>query len=195
MLFPYWKRQIHWLFSPALAIVVIRWHASSISTQLMAASFAMFAIEQAWMARVDLLAAESVRRHLRAEGVSHQSHLNRLLDCFDRVVITAIGGELCGFYGACLHLGWGAVGILVSLIGFNLFVPVSLVPGSQSPIRSIPWHQRGILTAIDFGVMGLVAIWMTTGEPTAISAALFACVLAFAIAKYGAIAWKTLCSA
>ncbi|MEO1131141.1 MAG: hypothetical protein AAFX40_00380 [Cyanobacteria bacterium J06639_1] len=188
----FWKRQIHWAFAPAAIAIAVRWHAFPSATQLMAAAFALFAVEQAWMARVDLLAAARVRAEIEAQADLKRSSLSRMLDRFDRVVAIAIALELCGFYGASVDLGWGALGVLLALAGFNAFVPVRLVPGSDRPVREIARQQRWALTAVDLGAIALVGVWIAGRWRGVIAVTLLTCVVAFELVKYGAMIWTAM---
>ncbi|MEO0801333.1 MAG: hypothetical protein AAFY57_03535 [Cyanobacteria bacterium J06642_2] len=190
----WWRRRIHWAFAPAIAALLLRWYSAPFATSLFAIALALLALEQAWMARVDLLAVVAIRQQLRELGgrdnslnlASNELTLARAAIAFDRIVIATVSLELCGFYGACLNLGGGALVVLLSLAGFNGVIPVHLHPHSPRPIRPVPWGQRIGLVVVDLSVMGLVACWMAGVRPSLAAAALLICVITFASFKYGA---------
>lgn len=188
-----WRERIHWAFAPAIIAIVWRWHPAPLASQLLAAAVALLACEQAWMARVDLLSASRTRQHLDGHDRSNTARIfmrfnsapNAVLNRFERIAIATIALELCGFYACSISLGWGALVVLLSLAGFNAFVPVRLEPGSATPIQAVPCAQRKALVAVDLGAIGLVACWLANVLVVASATALLAAVIAFVSLKYG----------
>ncbi len=89
----------------------------------------------------------------RAQGVEDDR-----LDGFWRVTIATIALELVGIYSAQGSLWVGAIAILISQVGFNLFAGVQLVPEAEVKVVPFGMGDRALVWVADGLGLGLVSV-------------------------------------
>lgn len=140
-------------------------------SRLLALALGLMLLEQAHMARVD------VKQVLTARRLESTPRLER----FTAVLVATILGELGGFYlAAAGWLGLGMMTILVSLLGFNLFVNGRFEGQAFHP--SGPRHRLDVI-AIDLVALGLALLWLLDWGRMAVASLLLGVTLAYGVAK------------
>jgi hypothetical protein len=127
---------------------------------------------------LDLLAMaifdlQQVQR-VRAQGVTDSR-----LDVFWRVTIGTIALELIGIYGAQGSLWLGAMGILISQIGFNLFAGVQLLPEENVKIVPFGIRDRAVVLGADGLGFGLVSLGFAGVRPLGMAIGLLGMVVIY----------------
>lgn len=146
----------------------------TLSHKALALGILLLCVDQARMAVVDLEQVATIKRRVS------DARLHR----FYQVTLTTIVWELCGFYGASVSLGWGAIAILLSQIWFNLTAGIQLDPSDKIPIQ--PWGIRDrlpVLIANGIGLL-LVSLWMIQIAPLWISGGMLTLLLVYGCGKY-----------
>lgn len=147
---------------------------AALSEKLLALGILLLCVDQARMAVVDLEQVTAVKRQVA----------DPRLQRFYQVTLSTIFVELCGFYGASLSLGWGAIAILLSQIWFNLAAGIQLNPAAKIPIQF--WGIRDRLPVLIANGIGLflVSLWMLAIAPLWISGGLLGLLLLYGCGKY-----------
>lgn len=147
----------------------------ALSDKVLALGILLLCVDQARMAVVDLEQVAAVKRQVT----------DPRLQRFYQVTLVTIFVELCGFYGASVSLGWGAIAILLSQIWFNLGAGIQLDPTAKIPIQR--WGVRDRLPVLIANGIGLILIslWMLAIAPLWISGGLLGLLLAYGWGKYG----------
>ncbi len=145
------------------------------SQRLLSLSLALFCLELAHMARVDL-------GNIAAIAVSPEdSRLRR----FFRVTVSTVVLEVVGFYVALVSLQWGAIAIIFSQLWFNLLAGIQLWPGQSPPITPLGISERrAVLVANGLG-LGLISLWPLPAVRIWIAVGLLTLIILFLIIKYG----------
>lgn len=163
------------LFLPAcLGLLGLVLGDAALADKLLALGILLLCVDQARMAVVDLEQVAAVKRQVA----------DPRLQRFHQVTLTTIFVELCGFYGASISLGWGAIAILFSQIWFNLGAGIQLDPTAKIPIQS--WGVRDRLPVLIANIIGLalVSLWMLAIAPLWISGGLLGLLLLYGYGKY-----------
>jgi hypothetical protein len=147
---------------------------AAFSEKLLALGILLLCVDQARMAVVDLEQVTAVKRQVA----------DPRLQRFYQVTLITIVIELCGFYGASISLGWGAITILLSQVWFNLCAGIQLDPTSTMPIRA--WGVRDRLPVLIANGIGLflVSLWMLAIAPLWISSGLLGLLILYGCGKY-----------
>lgn len=153
--------------------------STGLAFQLLALAFLLFSVEQARMAIVDLEQIAAVRQQVQ-DGRDQDDRLNH----FYRITVSTIVLELIGFYTAAIWLGWGAVIVLLSQVGFNCFSNIRLYPSDVSPIQPWDLSQRIPVLVADGAALILVSLWMAKIAPLWMAAGILSLTIAFGIVKY-----------
>jgi hypothetical protein len=103
---------------------------------------------------------------------------------FRRVTIVTIVFELIGLYGSCFSLAWGAIVILLSQVGFNLFAQVQLLPDQSEMIQSFGIRDRAIVLIADGLGIVLASIGLSGRYSWETSAGLLGMVMLYGIVKF-----------
>lgn len=143
------RRFIYLLFAPAAIGLVWRLiYSETLSQQLLALALALFCVELAIMAKVDLDNIAIVKEEEDAR-----------LDRFFLVVISTIVLEAFGFYAALLSLPVGALVVVFSQLWFNLLAGLQLHPGRSPAVVSLGLSERfSVLLANTVGLF-LLSLW------------------------------------
>ncbi len=103
---------------------------------------------------------------------------------FWRVTIVTIVFELLGLYGAWFSLSWGAIVVLLSQVGFNLFAQVQLLPDQSEMIQSFGIRDRAIVLVADVLGILLVTIGAFGFWPVETSAGVLGMVVIYGVIKF-----------
>lgn len=106
------------------------------------------------------------------------------LGWFQQVTIVTIVFELLGLYGAWVSLAWGAIVILLSQVGFNLFAQVQLFPDQSPMIRAFGIRDRAIVLIADVLGIVLVTIGLSGRWPVETSTGLLGMVVIYGMVKF-----------
>jgi hypothetical protein len=138
------------LYGPGIALLGWQgWHLGALDQRVLAGAIFLLSLDLLAMAVFDL---QQVGR-VRAQGV-----VDDRLDWFWRVTIATIVLELVGIYSAQGSLWVGAIGILMSQVGFNLFAGVQLVPEAEVKIMPLGMGDRSLVLVADGLGLGLVSL-------------------------------------
>jgi hypothetical protein len=163
------------LFLPAIIILAISVIINSdLSIRFLAMALLLLCLDQMRMAIVDL-------QNIAAIPASKKDDR---LDWFRGVTLATIVVELFGFYLAGWHLGVGAIVVLLSQIGFNLFAKIQLEPQSDSPIIVWTWRDRWVVLVADIVGVGLISFWLAKIAILGMSIGLLGMVLTYVVIKY-----------
>lgn len=138
------------LYGPGIAL--LGWQVGQVGPldqRVLAGAIFLLSLDLLAMAVFDL---QQVGR-VRAQGV-----VDDRLDWFWRVTIATIVLELVGIYSAQSSLWVGAIGILMSQVGFNLFAGVQLVPEAEVKIMPFGMGDRSLVLVADGLGLGLVSL-------------------------------------
>ena len=163
------------LFFPAcLGLLEQVIDGEELSQQLLTLAILLLCIDQARMAVIDLEQVTVVKQR------TSDPRLHR----FYQVTISTILWELCGFYGATLWLGWGAIAILLSQIWFHCLAGIQLLPNKEIGLKTWGITERiPVLIADSIGLV-LVILWMLQIVPLWIAITLLGIVIAYGYVKY-----------
>ncbi len=151
------RRFIPLLFVPA--DIGLIWHAlyaETLAQQLLSLALALFCIELAVMAKVDLDNIATVQQTvLQMDKQTEESRLGRFL----LVVVSTIVLELLGFYVALFFLPVGALIVVFSQLWFNLLAQLQLQPEQSPAIVSFGIFQRAPVLLADSVGLVLLSLW------------------------------------
>jgi hypothetical protein len=163
------------LFLPAIVILVMNViFSGDLSSELLGIALTLLCLDQMRMAIVDLQNVRAI------PGLKSDDRLT----WFYRVTLTTIAVELFGFYLAGWYLGVGAIVVLLSQIGFNLFAGIQLEPSAEQPIITWTWRDRLVVLIADGVGIGLVSFWLAKMAMLGMSIGLLLMVLVYGVVKY-----------
>ena len=150
---------------------------SLLPERIMSLALAIFCIELARMAVVDLHKASAVSS--KKDNVLLEASLNR----FRTVVTSTIVLELIGFYLALLFVSGGASVVICSQLWFNLWVNVQLWPGLTPEV--IPFALRERIPVLLVNLLELVhlSLWRISSLQIWLASGMFALILLFLMIK------------
>lgn len=179
-LLPVSSRFIPVLFFPAgLMLAVQAALTAAIAHRLLSLALALFCLELARMASVDLknvLALSSDQLFLLEED-------SRLV-WFYKIVASTIVLELTGFYAALLSLPLGAAVIMTSQLWFNLLAGVQLHPGQVPAIVSFGAFDRKLILIANSVGLSLICLWPMQSARIVSASGLLGLIALFLIVKY-----------
>ncbi|MEM8642378.1 MAG: hypothetical protein AAGG51_26705 [Cyanobacteria bacterium P01_G01_bin.54] len=172
------------LFFPACLILLgqVIW-SPAIAARILALALLLLCIDQSRAAVLDLENTFTVQEHNLQEPIADPR-----LDRFYRVTLCAIALELMGFYGAWISLGWGAILVFFSQVGFHCTagIRLNLSGGMDGGLEIVPWGiaQRWLLLlANGIGVV-LLDLWMQAIAPLWMASAILGLVCTYGVIKY-----------
>ena len=162
-------------FLPAGLMLLVRTVSSaSLAERILALALALFCMELAHMAFVDL-------RNISA--VAQQSPDPRL-QRFRKVTYSTIVSEVVGFYIALGSLPIGALIIIASQLWFNSLAGIQLWPKNIPAVVSLPASDRlAVLIANGIGI-GLLGLWPIQEIRTWSASGLLILITLFLAVKY-----------
>jgi hypothetical protein len=162
------------LYLPGIALLAWRvWAVAGLEhldQRLLAIAILGLSVDLLVMAIFDL---QQVSR-VRGQGVTDSR-----LDGFWRVTIGTIVLELLGIYGAQGSLWLGAIAILISQVGFNLFAGVQLLPDAEVKIVPFGVGDRSLVLVADVLGLGLVSLGLAGVKPLGMAIGLLAMVVIY----------------
>jgi len=154
------RRFISLFFAPASIGLI--WHmlyGETLAQQLLALALALFCIELAVMAKVDLDNIATVQQTARQTPQQSDSQLYQ----FSLVVASTIVLELLGFYMALFSLPMGALIVVFSQLWFNLLAQIQVCPEQSPAIVSFGLSQRTPVLLADGAGLVLLSLWFAPG--------------------------------
>ncbi len=179
------------LYVPSIAALL--WQAivqPAAAQKLLAIALLLLSLDLLKMAIFDLeqVALVQSRWAKSSETSSAQTVLidetDPRLTWFQRVTIVTIVFELLGLYGAWISLSWGAIVILLSQVGFNLFAQVQLLPEQTDMIQNFGVRDRAIVLIADVLGIVLTTIGLSGYFPLVTSAGLLGMVILYVLIKF-----------
>ncbi len=143
--------------------------------QSLAFGLLLLGIDQARMAALDLQQIAQIRT---------QTTDPRLV-FFYRLTLSAIAGELFGFYLAMVYLGTGIILVLGSQVWFNALAEIRLQPEQADPIATKPLAERIGLTLGNVIALIMIGAWMQNIYPVTMVVGLWSTAIAYAVIKMG----------
>ncbi len=138
------------LYGPGIVLLGWQaWHWAVLAHRVLAIAIFCLSLDLLAMAIFDLQQVQRVRA---------QDLIDDRLDGFWRVTIATIALELIGLYSAQGSLWLGAMGILISQIGFNLCAGVQLLPEAEVKIVPFGIRERAVVLGADILGLGLVSL-------------------------------------
>jgi hypothetical protein len=182
------------LYGPAIAALF--WQAivqPELAQKLLAIALLLLSLDLLKMAIFDLEQVALVKsRWLESQTKALLiDETDPRLAWFQKVTIVTIVFELLGLYGALVSLSWGAIVILLSQVGFNLFAQVQLLPDQSEMIQSFGIRDRAIVLIADGLGIVLAAIGLSGRYSWETSAGLLGMVVLYGIVKFGQGRWGT----
>ncbi|NEO87365.1 MAG: hypothetical protein F6J87_24370 [Spirulina sp. SIO3F2] len=163
------------LFFPACLILLgqVIW-SPAIGDRLLALALLLLCIDQSRAGVLDL------EQTLLAQTQTPDPRLDR----FYRVTICTIAVALVGFYGAWISLGFGAVIIFCSQLGFHCTAGIRLETAEGLTI--LPWGVKQRWLTLVANVIGVVLLgfWMQAIAPLWMASLILSMVLAYGVIKY-----------
>jgi hypothetical protein len=175
------------LYGPAIAALL--WQAivqPEVAQKLLAIALLLLSLDLLKMAIFDLEQVALVKsRWLESQPKTVLiDETDPRLAWFQKVTIVTIVFELLGLYGAWVSLSWGAIVILLSQVGFNLFAQVQLLPDQLEMIQSFGIRDRAIVLIADGLGIVLAAIGLSGRYSWETSAGLLGMVVLYGIVKF-----------
>jgi hypothetical protein len=159
------------LYGPGIVLLGWQaWHGAALDQQVLAIAIFCLSLDLLAMAIFDL---QQVQR-VRAQDVTDVR-----LDGFWRVTIATIVLELIGLYSAQGSLWVGAIVILISQIGFNLFAGVQLLPEAQVKVVPFGIRDRAVVLGADILGLGLVSLGFAGVRPLGMAIGLLGMVVIY----------------
>ncbi|MEM8504618.1 MAG: hypothetical protein AAF716_15855 [Cyanobacteria bacterium P01_D01_bin.1] len=153
------RRFIYLLFAPAATGLIWRViYSETLAQQLLALALALFCVELAIMAKVDLDNIAIVKEEEDTR-----------LDRFFLVVISTIVLEVFGFYTALLSLPVGALVVVFSQLWFNLLAGLQLHPGRSPAVVSFGLSKRFSVLLANAAGLFLLSLWFIPTLSSALS--------------------------
>ncbi|MFM7191624.1 MAG: hypothetical protein ACKOX2_12540, partial [Microcystaceae cyanobacterium] len=146
-----------------------------LSHQSFAFGLLLLGIDQARMAALDLQQIAQVKT---------QTYDPRLT-FFYGLTLSAIAGELLGFYLATVYLGTGIILVLGSQVWFNALAEIRLQPDQAEPISPKPFAERMGLTLGNLIALGMIGCWMHNIYPVTMVVGLWSTAIIYAVVKVG----------
>jgi hypothetical protein len=152
------------LYAPAIAALL--WQSivqPEVAQKLLAIALLLLSLDLLKMAIFDLeqVALVQSRWSKSSDPTVLVDESDPRLVWFQRVTIVTIVFELVGLYGSWISLAWGAIVILLSQVGFNLFAQVQLLPDQSEMIQSFGIRDRAIVLIADGLGIVLAAIGLS----------------------------------
>jgi len=171
------------LYFPASAALL--WQASEsllLSHRLVSLALALFCVELARMAAVDLcnVLAVSEKGQAKEGQADREKDLNR----FRTVVVSTIVLELIGFYTALFYVACGAAVVIFSQLWFNWFVGIQLWPGLTPEITVFKIQQRIPVLAVNALALLMLSLWFVPAYRLWIAVGLLVLIVLFLVVKY-----------
>jgi hypothetical protein len=175
------------LYGPAIGALL--WQAivqPEVAQKLLAIALLLLSLDLLKMAIFDLEQVALVQsRWPKSSGQTVLlDETDSRLAWFQKVTIVTIGFELVGLYGAWISLSWGAIVILLSQVGFNLFAQVQLLPDQSEMIQPFGIRDRAIVLIADGLGLVLVAIGLSGRYSWETSAGLLGMVILYGVVKF-----------
>lgn len=175
------------LYAPAIAALL--WQAivqPELAQKLLAIALLLLSLDLLKMAIFDLEQVALVRSRWAklCDQTSLIDETDPRLGWFQGVTIVTIVFELLGLYGAWISLSWGAIVVLLSQVGFNLFAQVQLLPDDSEMIQSFGIRDRAIVLIADGLGLVLVTIGLGGRYSWETSAGLLGMVLLYGVVKF-----------
>jgi hypothetical protein len=175
------------LYAPA--IVTLLWQSivqPEVAQKLLAIALLLLSLDLLKMAIFDLeqVALVQSRWPKSSDPTVLIDATDPRLAWFQRVTIVTIVFEMVGLYGSWISLSWGAIVILLSQVGFNLFAQVQLLPDQSEMIQPFGIRDRAIVLIADGLGIVLAAIGLSGRYPGETSAGLLGMVVLYGVVKF-----------
>ena len=166
-------------YGPAIALLGWQvWHLKALDQRLLAMAIFLLSLDLCVMAIFDLQQVARVRALARSDALSDSFSAARV-DRFYGVTVITIALEWIGMYGALGSLWVGALVILMSQVGFNLFAGVQLLPDQAEPVVTFGIRDRAVVLVADGVGVGLVSLGLAGVMPLGMASGLLGMVVIY----------------